>query len=161
MIQKPEIQYVGQFYVQGSEARKIEPKKTAKQPKTRLPLARIQKVEVFYLDPVALFAVITAVVMLAVMAAGLLQLRTDWAEYDTASSYVSRLKKENAELTQEYRESYDADAIRAQAVGLGMIAAEEAQTMTITVTVPEPEPETTWLQQRIDKLIWFWEGLWE
>ena len=44
MIHKPEIQYIGQFYVYGSEARQLEHKKQRK-PKTKLPMARVRKVE--------------------------------------------------------------------------------------------------------------------
>ena len=44
MERKPEIQYVGQFYVYGSEARQLEEKKR-RQAKTSLPMARLEKLE--------------------------------------------------------------------------------------------------------------------
>ena len=157
MIQKPEIQYVGQFYIHGSEARKLEPTKAKKKRKTRLPLARLEKVEKIYIDPVALVSIAVAVVMLAVLVTGALQLQDDWAEYALASSYLSQLKRENAELARDYRESYDLEEIRSKAVALGLIPLEQAQTRAVHVTVPEPEPEITWQEE----LAWFWNGLWE
>ena len=45
MNQKPKIQYVGQFYVHGSEARALQLQQEKRQAKTKLPLARIQRIE--------------------------------------------------------------------------------------------------------------------
>lgn len=154
MIQKPKIQYVGQFYVYGSEAQKLEAKKR-KKAKTRLPMARLEKTDKICLDPVALVAIAVAVVMVIVMAAGLLQLYFDWTEYQTMSAYVSKLNQENATLTREYRDSYDLEEVRTKATGLGLVPESQVPVMVIQVTVPEPEPEPTWL----DELIWFFQGL--
>ena len=49
MNQKPKIQYVGQFYVHGSEARALQLQEEKRQAKTKLPLARIQKIEKIYI----------------------------------------------------------------------------------------------------------------
>lgn len=155
MIQKPEIQYVGQFYVYGSEAQKLEVKKERKKAKTRLPLAQLEKIEKVYVDPVALVSIAVAVVMLVVMIVGVLQIRDDWAEYEAMSGYVSKLKWENAQLSRDYSASYDREEIQSKALGLGLVPESEVAHISITVTVPEPEPERTW----IDDLVWFWEGL--
>lgn len=155
MINKPEIQYVGQFYVYGSEAQKLETKKERRQAKTRLPLVHIQHVEKIGLDPVALAAIVTAVILLAVMMMGALQIREDWMQYQTMSDYLSGLNRENARLSREYRSSYDLEEIRSKAQGLGLVPVEDVSTRIVWVAVPEPEPERTW----IDDLIWFWEGL--
>lgn len=157
MIQKPEIQYVGQFYIHGSEARKLAQVKSRKKAKTRLPLVRLERVEKVFIDPVAILSITVALVMLAAMVVGVFQLRTDWAQHESASAYLSQLKKENAALNREYQSSYDLEEIQSKALGLGLIPIEEAQTRTVVVTVPEPEPETTWLEE----LRWFWNGLWE
>ena len=45
MNQKPKIQYIGQFYVHGSEARALELQEQKKQAKTRLPLAKLEPIE--------------------------------------------------------------------------------------------------------------------
>ncbi|MBQ3191986.1 MAG: hypothetical protein IJB59_00235 [Oscillospiraceae bacterium] len=154
MVQKPKIQYVGQFYVHGSEARKLELLEK-KQAKTRLPMERLQKIEKIYVDPVAILGIVVAIVMLAVMVVGVMQIQEDWAEYEQMSSYVSSLKKTHADKAQEYRDSYDLEDIRTKAHALGLIPKEEAKTMTIVVTMPEPEPTVS----RIDEIKWFLEGL--
>ena len=64
MTRKPEIQYIGQFYVHGSEARQLELLEKKKQPKTRLPIAKLEKIEKVYVDPVALVAIAVSVFML-------------------------------------------------------------------------------------------------
>lgn len=154
MVQKPKIQYVGQFYVHGSEARQMELQEQ-KKAKTRLPLDRLQKVEKVHVDPVAIAGIVVAVFMLVVMTMGTVQLHQDWEEYQQVSSYVSRLKKENAELTETYREGYDLADIRTKALALGLVPKEELQTRTVTITVPEPKP----VPSKIDEIKWFLEGL--
>ena len=155
MSQKPKIQYVGQFYIHGSEARQLELQEKKKQAKSKLPLERLRKVEVVYLDPVAIFGIVTALVMLAVMILGVLQIRDDWQDYRTTSNYVSRLNSENAELQADYRSKYDLEDIRVKAQALGMVPRSELETQTVYVTVPQPEPEMTWLEE----LQWFLTGL--
>ncbi len=156
MVRKPEIQYVGQFYTYGSEARQLE-EKAKRKAKTRLPLAKLEKIEKIYVDPVALVGIAVAVFMLVTMAVGLLQLKDDWASYEQMSGYVSQLKKENASLAADYRESYNIDDIRSKASGLGMVTVGEAQTMSVRVTVPEPKPE--WEMSPWESIVWFCKGL--
>ena len=157
MVNKPEIQYVGQFYVYGSEAKKLEPKQKIKKAKTRLPLARLEKIEKIYVDPVATVAIAVAVVMLVVMVLGALQLQTAWEEYEVMSQYVSNLKRDNAQLESDYRSGYDLEEIEAKALAIGMVPIDQVQTMTVTVTSPEPKPEVTlW-----DDIVWFFSGLFE
>ena len=155
MSQKPKIQYVGQFYIHGSEARQLELQEKKKQAKSKLPLERLRKVEVVYLDPVAIFGIVTALVMLAVMILGVLQIRDNWQDYRIMSNYVSRLNSENAELQADYRSKYDLEDIRVKAQALGMVPRSELETQTVYVTVPQPEPEMTWLEE----LQWFLTGL--
>ena len=95
MVQKPKIQYIGQFYVHGSEAKKLElqQQRTAR---FRQPIEKLQKIERIYVDPVALVGIAVAVVMLVTMVLGALQIRNDWMEYNEVASYVSWLKAEKA-----------------------------------------------------------------
>ena len=155
MSQKPKIQYVGQFYIHGSEARQLELQEKKKQAKSKLPLERLRKIEVVYLDPVAIFGIVTALVMLTVMILGVLQIRKDWAEYRVMSDYVSRLNSENAELQADYRSQYDLEDIRIKATALGMVPKAELEVRTVYVTIPQPEPEMTWLEE----IQWFLSGL--
>lgn len=154
MNQKPKIQYVGQFYIHGSEARQLE-QKQKKQVKSRLPLERLRKVEVIKLDPVAILGIAVALVMLAVMIMGALQIQQDWAEYQTMSGYVSWLKGENAALMANYRQQYDLEDIRVKALALGMVPKTELEVSTVYVTLPQPEPEMS----RMESILWFLEGL--
>ena len=155
MSQKPKIQYVGQFYIHGSEARQLELQEKKKQAKSKLPLERLRKVEVIYLDPVAIFGIVTALVLLAVMTVGVLQIRDDWKDYQTMSNYVSRLNSENAELKADYRSQYDLEDIRVKAEALGMVPKSQLEVRTVYVTIPQPEPERTWLEE----IQWFLSGL--
>ena len=155
MNQKPKIQYVGQFYIHGSEARQLELQEKKKHAKSKLPLERLRKVEVIYLDPVAIFGIVTALVLLAVMTVGVLQIRDDWKDYQTMSNYVSRLNSENAELKADYRSQYDLEDIRVKAEALGMVPKSQLEVRTVYVTIPQPEPEMTWLVE----IQWFLSGL--
>ena len=155
MSQKPKIQYVGQFYIHGSEARQLELQEKKKQAKSNLPLERLRKIEVVYLDPVAIFGIVTALVMLTVMILGVLQIRDDWKEYRVVSNYVSRLNSANAELQADYRSQYDLEDIRIKAQALGMVPKSDLEVRTVYVTIPQPEPEMTWLEE----LQWFLSGL--
>ena len=155
MSQKPKIQYVGQLYIHGSEARQLELQEKKKQAKSKLPLERLRKIEVVYLDPVAIFGIVTALVMLTVMILGVLQIRDDWKEYRVMSNYVSRMNSENAELQADYRSQYDLEDIRIKAQALGMVPKSDLEVRTVYVTIPQPEPEMTWLEE----LQWFLSGL--
>ena len=155
MNQKPKIQYVGQFYIHGSEARQLELQEKKKRAKSKLPMERLRKVEVIYLDPVAIFGIVTALVLLAVMTVGVLQIRDDWKDYQTMSNYVSRLNSENAELKADYRSQYDLEDIRVKAQALGMVPKSQLEVRTVYVTIPKPEPERT----RLEEIRWFLSGL--
>ena len=155
MVQKPKIQYIGQFYVHGSEARALElqqPKKT----KTKLPLAKLEKIEKVYIDPVAVAGIAVAVLMLITMVIGAVQIHEDWQEYAAMEEYVSYLHRENARLSHEYRSSYDLDEIEMKALALGMVPKSEVEVVPVQITVPVPQPELT-LE---DEILRFWHGLW-
>ena len=155
MNQKPKIQYVGQFYVHGSEARKLQLEQEKRQAKTKLPLAKIQAIEKIYVDPVALAGIAVAVLMLVTMVLGAIQLKRDWDQYEQVAAYVSELKKENARMSHLYRSSYDLEDIKTKAVSIGLVPKSELQTMSVTVTLPEPEVEPT----RMEEIKFFLEGL--
>ena len=155
MNQKPKIQYVGQFYVHGSEARQLQFQEQKRQAKTKLPHARIQKIEKVYVDPVALAGIAVAVVMLVTMVLGAIQLKRDWDQYEQMSSYVSELKKENARKNHAYRLSYDLADIETKALAMGLVPKSELETMTVSVTVPEKLPQMT----RMEEIRFFLEGL--
>lgn len=153
MAQKTEIQYVGQFYVFGSEAPqpKAQPKK-AKVKRPELHLKRLQKV---YVDPVALCGMLIAVVMLSFLIAGAYHLRDTRAAYDQMKAQLVELKRDNIKLNHEYHTSYNLEEIRAQAEKLGMVDAEEAERFTVFFSVPKEEKKNSaW-----DDFVWLISGM--
>ena len=156
MNQKPKIQYVGQFYVHGSEARALELQEEKKQAKTKLPLASLQTIEKIYVDPVALAGIAVAVLMLVVMILGAVRLQGDWAEYQRMEDYVTTLRTENAHLAHTYRAGYDLEDIEMKALAMGLVPKSELKTISVTVTAPEKVPVLTWDQ----KVVRFWNELW-
>lgn len=155
MAQKPEIQYIGQFYVHGSEARALAKKNEQKKAKTELPQHRFERIRKVYVDLLAISSIAVAAVLMVSIVIGTLSLQTAWQELDTAQQYVYELEKTNRTLSAQYHTGYNLEEVRSAAIALGMIPVEQAQVMSIHVTVPVQEPEPTLL----DDLIWFLEGL--
>ena len=154
MAKKPEIRYVGQFYVYGSEAQAVAPKK---RPQFQLPKPKLelQKIEKIYVDPVALIGLAVAVVMLVCMVVGACQIRSSWQEYKQMSHYLSELQRENARLEHTYHISYDMEEVEAKALAMGLVPMEQIPTMSVRVRMPVPEvEETAW-----DEFVWFVKGL--
>ena len=155
MVQKPEIQYVGQFYIHGSEAKKLAKKNEQKKTRTELPLHRVEQIRKVQVDPLAIGSLLVAAVLLVAMVLGTLSVQTAWTQLHTAEQYVFELQSKNTVLSAQYHSSYDLEEIRSAALALGMIPAEEAQTIKLNVTMPEQQPQRTWK----DDLVWFLEGL--
>ena len=155
MERKPDIQYIGQFYIHGSEARELARQEQAKRAKTQLPLFRQQRVKKIMVDPVAVTGIAVAVLMMVVMIVGAISIHNAWTQYGQMEAYVKTLTRENTALEQEYRAGYDPEDIRVKAEALGMIPASEAETIQIRVRVPKPEAEPTWWED----MVWFLDGL--
>lgn len=155
MAQKPEIQYIGQFYVHGSEAKKLARKNEQKKAKTELPLHRFERVRKVHVDVLAISSILIAAVLMITMVAGTLSLQSAWQELHIAQEYVYELESANATLAAQYRSGYNLDEVRSAAIALGMIPVEEAQVVSLHVTVPEVQPEPTLLED----IVWFLEGL--
>lgn len=154
MTQKPKIQYIGQFYVYGSEA-KAPAVKDRKKPKTKLPLAQPLETREIGVEPLALGSILVTVVLVIAMAVSALGLHSAWQEYQTMAGYVDKLTATNVQLQETYRSSYDLSEIESHAQALGMVKAEEATNITIRLTPVEPKAEETWW----DDVVWFFKGL--
>ena len=154
MEQKPVIQYVGQFYVYGSEVK--APKKKAQNAKVFLPKKpKTGKERRIYVDPVAVGGIVLAVAVLVALAVGAIQLTASMNQYNREVETLTELKRENAKLEHAYRTALDLDAVRERAEKLGMIPIDEAEQKTIRVSVPEHEQEpTAW-----ENFLWFLSGL--
>lgn len=153
MAQKPQIQYVGQFYVYGSEAQ--QPQVKPKKPKTTLPKLRLERLQKIYVDPVAVLGLTAAAVMLVVLIFGAFQLHRSLQEYKAMEAVVSELKHENADLSHSYHTGYDLDEVRIAAENMGLVEVSEVEQFTIPVSVPERQPEPT----RWDEFVWLMKGL--
>ena len=153
MAQKPEIQYVGQFYVFGSEAPKQEPK--SKKPKVKLPELHLERFQKIYINPVAFGGVLVALVLLGFLISGAYHLRDTRAAYDQVKNQLVELKRENAQLYHTYHTSYTLEDIRDQAERIGMVDAQEAERFTVFFSPPkEKEEYTAW-----DDFLWLLSGL--
>ena len=155
MERKPDIQYIGQFYVYGSEAKQLEEQSEQKKRKIRLPLLKAEKIYRIQVDPVAICAILTAVVMLVVMVLGTLRMHQAWQQFGAVQEYRNQLKQTNIQLTNQYRKSIDLESIRQAALAMGMVETDQVETRYITVKIPQREPEpTSW-----ENMCWFWQGL--
>ena len=154
---KPDIQYITQFYVHGSEARVLELKPARKQSRTVLPKAAPESKKEISLkvDPVACCALVVAFVMLVVMIVGVVQYLDICEEHRLMQDYVVRLQNSNVELRQTYEAGYDIAEIETMALALGMVHLEDAETTVIHPVVPTAEPEPTWWEN----ICWRFEQL--
>ncbi len=153
MAQKPRIQYVGEFFLYGSEAPKVAPKPKKTTPK--MPTLHLEKLQKIYIDPLALCCVLVAVGMMTVLLLGAFHMKELREQYDAAQEQLMELKRENASLSHAYHTRYDLEEIRANAEKMGMIDAKDADRFTVRFSVPVPEEEpTAW-----DEFIWFLSGL--
>ena len=157
MAKKPDIQYITQFYVPGSEAQVIEfkPEKKKRRAKTVLPKAVPQKKIRLKVDSASLCGIVVAAVMMILMVVGVFQYLGVCAEHREMSDKVILLQNENVRLQEEYKSGYDLEEIRIMAEAMGMVPAQELKTVPINVVVPAPEPEPTWWEN----ICWFFEGL--
>ena len=155
MVQKPDIQYVTQFYSYGSEAKVLELKPEKKKQKFTLPKAFPQQKISIHVDPVAWAGIAIAIVMVVLMAVSVRSYLDTCAEYERMTDYVIGLQNTNVEKQQEYVKMYDLTDIQEKALALGMIPMEEAEVITIQPVYPEPEAEVPWWED----ISWFLKGL--
>ena len=159
MVRKPDIQYVGQFYVYGSEAKKLAQQERREKVKNLLPLERLRNIQVVRLDPVAIFGIVTAVVMMVTMIIGAVNIGNTWDEYERMQNYVAELEQTNVKLEREYRLSYDLAEIEAAALSMGMVSADSVQWLQISGEIPVPEEEPSAWEEFRDYVEWFVDGL--
>ena len=151
MVRKPDIQYIQQFYVHGSEAKAVEMKPAKKKPKTKLPKPKpvVEQCTKIYIDPVAACGLLVAAVMLVVMAVGMIRLGTVNAEANRLEEHVAQLREENTQLHSEYKAGYDLAQIRDQALDLGLVPESQVEHVTIKVVPPQAVQEPS-----------AWESFW-
>ena len=155
MVRKPDIQYVHEFYVHGSEARVIELKPRRRAPKTELPKTAPDKTIRIGVDPVALCGIVVAVAMLVMLAVGFTQYIEVCNRNQAAMNQVIELQNRNIEKQMKYEAGYVLSDIEQKAASLGLIPVAEAEVILINPVVPVREAEpTVW-----DNIVWFMDGL--
>ena len=159
MAQKHDIQYVGQFYIHGSEAKALARQEQQDKIKNMLPLERLRNVQVVYLDPVAIFGLVVAVFMAVTMVLGAINIGNAWDEYESMQKYVTKLEAKNAELSVKYAHGYDLAEIESAAIALGLVPTSQVTTVPVRVTVPVVEEEPTAWEEFKDYIEWFIDGL--
>ena len=127
MVQKPDIQYITQFYTYGSEAKVLELKPVKKKKKFTLPKAHPEQKIRIMVDPVAWAGILVALVMVVLMAVSVSSYLDVCAEYEVMTNHVIDLQNINVKKQQEYTKLYDLDDVEEKALALGMIPMEEAE----------------------------------
>lgn len=151
MALQPDIQYVPICYVDGSAARKLEQPiyKAPAAAKAPRPRSRKAKRIVVAVDPVAIFGLLIAVVMLCCMISGFVEYSVLREQNRQMTDYVTALELENIQLEQNYRDGYDLDEIRDFAEANGMVPAEQAPQIQIDVQLPQQEQHQLTLWESI------------
>ena len=155
MVQKPEIQYVHQFYVYGSEAKVLELKPQKKKNRSYLPKAAPDEKIKIAIDPFALCGIVVAVAMLVLLVVGSIQYLQVCQEYQQMMDYVVTLQNENIIKEDQYLSKIDLADIEEKALALGMIPKEQATVVYISGEMPQPEPEMTIWQE----ICWYFNEL--
>lgn len=151
MARKADIQYIQHSYTVGTAAKKLAVTEAPK--KAPLPIFEPQMLEpdqkiCVNVDALSLGAIAVAVVLAVLMVVSLLQFGAVHREQVALQEYVYTLSNEHAQLEQTYRNGFDLAEIKAQALALGMIPADQAQIMNISGRLPVEEPAPT-----------FWENV--
>ena len=153
MARQPDVRYI-RLYTDGSAARKMELSAPATKARNHHRPKKQKKILVF-IDPVAILGIMTAVVMLIVMFAGMNMLKNARNEAKQMEQYVVSLQEENRNLQAEYKAGYDLDTVEQTALALGMVPADQVEHISIHVEVPEETPQPdTW-----DQIYTFLTGL--
>ena len=156
MGKKPDIQYVTQFYIHGSEAPALQPHpQWRRQNRASAPRAVPARKIRIPVDPIAICGIAVAVVMVVLMAVGVMQYMNTCRRYEAMYDQVIDLQNQNITLERDFRSGYDLEDIQEKALSLGMVSIDQAEVITISEYVPVEEPEVTlW-----DDITWFLKGL--
>ena len=149
MARKPDICYINQ-YVSGSAAVVIETQQPVKE-RAKLPAQREKEKVTLTLEPAAILCILAAAVLLITVFAGYFRYTGANAACTQMEEYVSKLRQENALLEETYRQGYDLEEIRQQALAMGMVPMSQVDKITVSVQLPVAPEETPdiWEEIRI------------
>ena len=128
-----------QFYTAGSTAADLAPAlrvESAPQKRTR----RNRK-PVLYIDPVAVFGMVTAVILTICVLIAFGQLNQAQADYNYVHEYNCQLQQEHKDLETLYANSYNKEEVRMEAVLMGYVPSSQLKHVTIKATEPAPVQE--------------------
>lgn len=131
MARKPDNRYI-RYYTVGSAARELAPQAPVHPQPT--PKPRKAKRITFYIDPVAILGIVTAVFMMICLLVGLVKLQEARAQQTVMADYVHTLTTQNAELTTQFHDKLDLQQIESAALELGMVPAEQVSQVCIQVS---------------------------
>lgn len=135
---KPDIQYI-QFYTSGSAARELVPVLRPEAAAENHP--RRSRKPVLYIDPVAILGMLTAVVLTICLLIGFNQFKQAKEDYEYVHGYNCQLQQQHKQLQKTYKESYNKEDVRLEAVLMGYVPSWQVQHVTIKAQEPEPIPE--------------------
>lgn len=147
MARRLDVQYI-KFYTDGTAARKLEIPSAPKP--VRKPRAKKKKQIVLHIDPVAIFGMAVAVVMLVLMLTGMARLKVAQQQTADMEEYVVSLRAENNMLEDSYHNGYDLNEVERMALALGMVPKDQAQRIDIRLAQPEA----------VQKESSVWENVW-
>ena len=119
MARKPEIQYI-QYYVDGTAARKPEPQQLPRKQKKPLPQKRRRPRYVLKVQPLAVFGIVLAVVLLCVMFSGISEFLEARRQLQQMQDHVISQRQQNALLREKYEEGINLEEIHRAALALGI-----------------------------------------
>ena len=137
MAQRLDVRYI-RMYTDGSAARKIEVAGPSHKP--AIPRPKKKKKIILHVDPVAIFGIMTAVVMLIIMMVSMGMLMDAQENTRAMESYVEKLQTENQRLRTEYEEGYDVAEVERTALALGMVPREQVRHVNLSVKTPNTAP---------------------
>lgn len=156
MALKTDIRYMP-IYTDGSAARKIEPQRKRKK-KVELPrpiVHREAESKVIYVDPLAVCALLSAVVLLVAMVVGLFQLGQVNDKQAQLQENIALLKTQQTALNKAYKAGYDLEEIEKKALEMGLVSVDSVEHIPIRVEIPqEPAEPTFW-----ENVTAFWQEL--
>ncbi len=144
MARNFDVQYVS-FYTEGSAARKIAPVFPKQSADTQAQPKR-QRRKVIHVDPVAIFSIAVAALMLIFMSVGLTELQNARLEAEQMQAYVRQLEEQNTQIKKEYYDSIDLVQIEKTALALGMVPQDQVQNIQISVPAEPVAPQPTVLE---------------
>lgn len=130
-----------QFYTPGSAAEKLRP--ALPDESNAAPRRARNRRPILYVDPAAILGVVTAVVLMIAMFVGVAAYNASCEEYAQMDNYIRSLERQNKELTASYKENYDLEEVRLDAVLMGYVPESEVLHITLDTPAAEPEPEPT------------------